>query len=125
MQHHNPQSHPHGNATHSHLRLRDSHDAHILFQAVRQGHLPLIRKRLTGPEQQALHAGQVFVWADREGSLERWTDGHNWSPSRVRGPFLMYDEMPEDTDAFLRRKAQQKAGERSVLVTGGLHAAVS
>ncbi|KAG8950237.1 hypothetical protein FRC04_007871 [Tulasnella sp. 424] len=114
MQHHNPQSHPHGNATHSHLRLRDSHDAHILFQAVRQGHLPLIRKRLTGPEQQALHAGQVFVWADREGSLERWTDGHNWSPSRVRGPFLMYDEMPEDTDAFLRRKAQQKAGERRV-----------
>ncbi|KAG8951075.1 hypothetical protein FRC00_007440, partial [Tulasnella sp. 408] len=114
MQHHNPQTHPHGNATHSHLRLRDSHDAHILFQAVRQGHLPLIRKRLTGPEQQALHAGQVFVWADREGSLERWTDGHNWSPSRVRGPFLMYDEMPEDTDAFLRRKAQQKAGERRV-----------
>ncbi|KAG8982541.1 hypothetical protein FRB90_006710, partial [Tulasnella sp. 427] len=114
MQHHNPQTHPHGNATHSCLRLRDSHDAHVLFQAVRQGHLPLIRKRLTGPEQQALHAGQVFVWADREGSLERWTDGHNWSPSRVRGPFLMYDEMPEDTEALFRRKAQQKAGERRV-----------
>ncbi|KAG8905220.1 hypothetical protein FRB99_000439 [Tulasnella sp. 403] len=104
---------PHGNATHSNLRLRDAHDAHVLFQAVRQGILPLIRKRLTGPEQQALHAGQVFVWADREGSLERWTDGHNWSPSRVRGPFLMYDEMPEDTEAFLRRK-QQKNGERRV-----------
>ncbi|KIO15589.1 hypothetical protein M407DRAFT_63353, partial [Tulasnella calospora MUT 4182] len=62
------------------------------FHAVRQGYLPLIRKRLTGPEQQAIHAGQVFVWTDREGSLERWTDSHNWSPSRVRGSFLMYEE---------------------------------
>ncbi|KAG8854819.1 hypothetical protein FRB96_007348 [Tulasnella sp. 330] len=107
-------AHIHGNATHSNLRLRDAQDAHVLFQAVRQGHLQLIRKRLTPPEQQALHAGQVFVWADREGSLERWTDGHNWSPSRVRGPFLMYDEMPEDTEAFLRRKQMQKSGERRV-----------
>ncbi|KAG8953754.1 hypothetical protein FRC00_006174 [Tulasnella sp. 408] len=114
MQHHNQQTRSLDNATHSHLRLRDSHDAHILFQAVRQGHLPFIRKRLTRPEQQALHAGQVFVWADREGSFERWTDGHDWGSARVRGPFLVYDEVLEDTDAFWRRKAQQMAGERSV-----------
>ncbi|KAG9024249.1 hypothetical protein FS837_005437, partial [Tulasnella sp. UAMH 9824] len=109
MQYHNQQTLSLDNATHSHLRLRDSRDAHILFQAVRQGHLPHIRKRLTHSRQQALHTGQVFVWADREGSLERWTDGHDWGSARVRGPFLVYDEVFEDTDAFLRRKVQQKA----------------
>ncbi|KAG8965312.1 hypothetical protein FRC03_000696 [Tulasnella sp. 419] len=119
----------HGHSTHSRLRLRDANDAHVLFQAVRQGHFQLIRKRLTGPEQQSLHPGHVYVWADREGALERWTDGHCWSPSRVRGPFLMYDEMPsnESQDAFLRRKksigekrTKQPRKKRLPALPGGL-----
>ncbi|KAG8896403.1 hypothetical protein FRC00_005997, partial [Tulasnella sp. 408] len=114
MHYRNQQTRSLDNATHSHLRLRDSHDAHILFQAVHQGHLPLIRKRLTRPEQQALHAGQVFIWADRAGSLEQWTDGHDWGSAQVKGPFLVYDEVFESTDIFLRQNAQQMAGERSV-----------
>jgi len=55
-------------------------DAHVLFEAVRQGHLPMIRRRLSGGERAQLRSGDVFVWeeAAHKGGLERWTDGRKW-----------------------------------------------
>ena len=55
-------------------------DAHVLFEAVRQGHLPMIRRRLSGGERAQLRSGDVFVWeeAPHKGGLERWTDGRKW-----------------------------------------------
>ncbi|KAF8313292.1 Gti1/Pac2 family-domain-containing protein [Cantharellus anzutake] len=68
--------------------------AHVLFEAVRLGHLPMIRRRLTGTERAQLQSGDVFVWeeASHKGGLERWTDGRKWSASRMREPFLFYEE---------------------------------
>ncbi|KAG9018021.1 hypothetical protein FRB90_012629 [Tulasnella sp. 427] len=110
MQHYNSQIHPVCNAAHSCLRLRNAHDVHVLFEAVRQGRLPIIRRQPSQLERKSLHAGQVFVWLDGEGSLQRWKDGHHWNPTIIRGPFLTYDEISADSEVLLRQKAQQKAG---------------
>lgn len=74
--------------------IRTAQDAHRVFEAVRQGIYPLIRRRLSPSERDLLASGQVFVWeeaptgaaAGDEASattsgLERWTDGRRWSAS--------------------------------------------
>jgi len=52
-----------------------------VFEAVRLGILPLIKRRLTSEERDYLTSGNVFVWeeAEHKGGLERWTDGRRWS----------------------------------------------
>jgi hypothetical protein len=60
--------------------IRDANDAFLVFEAVRQGLLPLRRHRLSQTERDHLDGGQVFVWtesSDADG-LERWTDGRKW-----------------------------------------------
>ena len=78
----------HGNPQPPSFIVRSDHpplDAHVLFEAVRLGHLPMIRRRLTGTERSALQSGDVFVWeeASHKGGLERWTDGRKWCVSSV------------------------------------------
>lgn len=60
--------------------VRNASDAHIVFEAVRLGILPMIKRRLAPSERDILRSGEVFVWeeAEHKGSLERWTDGRRW-----------------------------------------------
>ena len=46
--------------------LRDARDAHVVFEAVRLGVLPLITRRLTAGEREQLASGNVFVWEEAE-----------------------------------------------------------
>ncbi|KZO92431.1 hypothetical protein CALVIDRAFT_305932 [Calocera viscosa TUFC12733] len=86
--------------THSFLQIRNAHEAHIVMEAVRRGHLPLISRRLSTKERQELiKHGAVFVWEESDyrggvdrGGIERWTDGCKWSQSRMHEPFLLYEE---------------------------------
>lgn len=63
-------------ATHSRLHVRDAHDAHVLFEAVRQGFLKPVTRRLNEMER-SLHvrSGAIFVWVEGEddAGLKRWT----------------------------------------------------
>ncbi|KAF9532155.1 Gti1/Pac2 family-domain-containing protein [Crepidotus variabilis] len=87
--------------THSRLHLRDAHDAHVVFEAVRQGFLIPVARRLNEMERSNLvRSGAVFVWfeAEDDTGLMRWTDGRAWGQSRMREPYLFYDEKtPYDT----------------------------
>ncbi|CAA7271488.1 unnamed protein product [Cyclocybe aegerita] len=87
-------------ATHPRLHLRDAHDAHAIFEAVRQGFLMPIVRRLNEMERATLvRSGAIFVWFETEddAGLKRWTDGRVWGQSRMREPYLFYDEkMPYD-----------------------------
>ncbi|KAF9052995.1 Gti1/Pac2 family-domain-containing protein [Panaeolus papilionaceus] len=87
-------------ATHQRLHVRDAQDAHALFEAVRQGFLPHITRRLNEIERATLvRSGAIFVWfeSDDDSGLKRWTDGRVWGQSRMREPYLFYDEkMPYD-----------------------------
>ncbi|KAJ7510142.1 Gti1/Pac2 family-domain-containing protein [Mycena galericulata] len=82
-------------ATHPRLHVRDAHDAHVVFEATRQGFLRPITRRLDENERASLvRSGAVFVWeqSDHAPGLKRWTDGRVWSQSRMREPYLFYDE---------------------------------
>lgn len=73
--------------THSRLHVRDTRDAHTVFEAVRKGLLRPIRHRLSQTERSAhIHSGAIFVWeeSDDETGLKRWTDGRVWTQSRMR-----------------------------------------
>ncbi|KAG8812269.1 hypothetical protein FRC17_002108, partial [Serendipita sp. 399] len=121
---------PPAHFTHPRLQIRTAQDAHRVFEAVRLGILPLIRRRLSPSERDLLASGQVFVWeeaptgaASGEDSsqttsgLERWTDGRRWSQSRMREPFLFYEEKiqttPEEKQAKADRRARKASGSDS------------
>ena len=63
-------------ATHPRLHLRDAHDAHVVFEAVRQGFLSPVSRRLNEMERNNLvRSGAIFVWfeAEDDSGLMRWT----------------------------------------------------
>ena len=80
-----PNSHPH-----SHFYPQE---------AVRIGALPLVTRRLTDQERSYwIRSGSIFVWkeSDDDTGIKRWTDGICWSQSRMREPFLFYEEKQTD-----------------------------
>ncbi|KAF8891223.1 Gti1/Pac2 family-domain-containing protein [Infundibulicybe gibba] len=86
-------------ATHPRLHVRDAHDAHIVFEAVRQGFLRPVVRRLNEMERATqVRSGAIFVWVECEddAGLKRWTDGRVWGQSRMREPYLFYDEKLAD-----------------------------
>ncbi|VDB82857.1 unnamed protein product [Peniophora sp. CBMAI 1063] len=92
--------------THPRLHVRDARDAHTVFEAVRLGILRPIQRRLNEMERASfIQSGTIFVWEESEDDLglKRWTDGRVWSQSRMREPFLFYDEKIEDTGAQVPR----------------------
>lgn len=73
--------------THPRLHVRDARDAHVVFEAVRQGRLKPVQRRLNELERSTyITSGSLFVWeeSDDEMGLKRWTDGRVWSQSRMR-----------------------------------------
>jgi Gti1/Pac2 family transcription factor len=71
------------------VRLRTVNDALKVFHAVAQGHLPMIVRRLDFEERKGIKSGNIYVWEERNAStsrtglgIERWTDGHQYTPSR-------------------------------------------
>ncbi|PSR81502.1 hypothetical protein PHLCEN_2v6360 [Hermanssonia centrifuga] len=81
--------------THPRLHVRDARDAHTVFEAVRQGMLKPVVRRLNELERATyIQSGAIFVWeeSDDEMGLKRWTDNRAWSQSRMREPYLFYDE---------------------------------
>ncbi|KZT51276.1 hypothetical protein CALCODRAFT_145878 [Calocera cornea HHB12733] len=105
--------------THSYLQIRNAHEAHIVMEAVRRGHLPLITRRLSTKERQDLIAhGAVFVWEESDyrggvdrGGIERWTDGCKWSQSRMHEPFLLYEEKAEVPKEESEKLSGDKKGD--------------
>ncbi|KAG9101890.1 hypothetical protein FRC06_002504 [Ceratobasidium sp. 370] len=109
---------PRSRATHPNLHIRTAHDAHLVFEAVRRGLMPMITHRLSAADRDLLRSGEVFCWeeADYKGGLERWTDGRKWSQSRMREPFLFYTEnvmmTPEEKEAKAARRARKPSDLR-------------
>ena len=73
------------------VHIRTVADAHKLFYAVELGRLPKIEKRLDAHERAALRPGNVYVWEEKPPNadnyavtMERFTEGKAWTPSRVR-----------------------------------------
>ncbi|KAL1914306.1 uncharacterized protein VTP21DRAFT_8999 [Calcarisporiella thermophila] len=73
--------------------VKTPRDAILLFEACRRGILRRVQRRLSDKERGVIRSGAVFVWDEQEAGMRRWTDGMNWSPSRVSGSFLSYREL--------------------------------
>jgi len=88
----------------------------VVFEAVRLGILPILDRRLSAAERDALRPGYVFVWEEGEHKqgLERWTDGRRWSQSRLRNEFLYYDEKI----AISQEEREMKAARRAEYTNG-------
>lgn len=71
-------------------------DALILLEATRIGMIPRVKRRLNGLERKYIRPNSVFAWNETECGMKRWTDGKNWSPSKVSGPFLIYRELDDN-----------------------------
>ncbi|KAF5315538.1 hypothetical protein D9611_004872 [Ephemerocybe angulata] len=87
-------------ATHPRIHVRDARDAHTVFEAVRLNYLRPVVRRLNEMERATyVRSGALFVWieCDDDAGLKRWTDGRVWGQSRMREPYLFYDEkLPYD-----------------------------
>ncbi|KZV99392.1 hypothetical protein EXIGLDRAFT_698846 [Exidia glandulosa HHB12029] len=80
-------------------------EAKLVVHGVVCGYLPKIEWRLSAEERRDIRPGDVFVWEDHAAnadtggtSLERWTDGRHWGPSRMRDEFLFYYERESESD---------------------------
>ncbi|CAE6468903.1 unnamed protein product [Rhizoctonia solani] len=91
---------PRTRATHQRLRIRNAHDAQMVFEAVRLGRLPMVTQRLSIVDCDLLRPGQVYCWEQENGEagIERWTDGRRWGASRARDNFLFYIESPTTSE---------------------------
>ena len=90
-------------ATHQRLHVRDAHDAHVVFEAVRQGFLKPVTRRLNEMER-AMHvrSGAIFVWVECEddAGLKRWTGTYTHPPPRslLLTNFVHHHQMAECGD---------------------------
>lgn len=67
-------------------------DALLVLEATRLNILPKVKRRLNDTERKNITAGSVFAWNETECGMKRWTDGKTWLASKVKGPFLTYQE---------------------------------
>lgn len=64
-----------------------------LLEMVIEGVLPRVTQRLTDREKEEIRVGSIFVYEEKESSISRWTDGREWSTSKIRGRSLCYNEI--------------------------------
>ncbi|KAK4114101.1 hypothetical protein N656DRAFT_705738, partial [Canariomyces notabilis] len=77
--------------------IADGMDACALIMACVQGRYRAATRRPREHERERLVvSGNIFVYKrDKNTNLTRWTDGVNWSPSRLQGPFIFYREIQD------------------------------
>lgn len=74
--------------------IESTQDALIIFEACNLGILRRVKRRLGDEERKlCVRPGAVFVYDENESGIKRWTDGREWSPSRILGNFLVYREL--------------------------------
>jgi len=91
--------------------IENSKDGLILFQAVKDGLLPSVQRRFTVEQRMQIKSGSIFIFNETESNIKRWTDGRNWTPSRVLGDFLVYRELEKNIE---RAKRDKKIVKRNI-----------
>ncbi|KAF8472516.1 gluconate transport inducer 1/Pac2, partial [Kalaharituber pfeilii] len=84
-------------------------DALILVQRCLQGLLqPITRRPHDRERTELVQPGNVFVYTESESGIKRWTDGVNWSPSRILNNFLVYRELDKAFPPGEKKKAAKR-----------------
>ncbi|KAG9252780.1 Gti1/Pac2 family-domain-containing protein, partial [Emericellopsis atlantica] len=94
-------------------------DALILFEACLSGKFNHCPRRPHDRERpQLIKSGHIFVYEEESSGIKRWTDGVNWSPSRILNNFLVYREIipsnnPGEKKRALKNKSENGSNRRS------------
>ncbi|KAK3375444.1 Gti1/Pac2 family-domain-containing protein, partial [Podospora didyma] len=92
-----------------HGYVRTTMDALILFEACLSGQLSHVSRRPHDRERADLIiSGNTFIYEEHASGIKRWTDGFNWSPSRILGNFLIYRELERAFAPGEKKKALKK-----------------
>lgn len=69
---------------------------------------PITRRPHDRERTSLVKSGNVFVYTESDAGIKRWTDGINWSPSRILNNFLVYREMDKAFPPGEKKKATKK-----------------
>ena len=84
-------------------------DALVLFEACLMGRMNHVPRRPHDRERDDLiRSGNVFIYEEHSSGIKRWTDGYNWSPSRILNNFLIYRELEKAFAPGEKKKALKK-----------------
>lgn len=75
--------------------INNYEEAILLIHAIRLGAMPLVTQRLSNEEREQIESGSIFCFIENVDGMKRWTDGRIWSPSKICGEFLVYQEVPK------------------------------
>ncbi|KAK4179795.1 Gti1/Pac2 family-domain-containing protein [Triangularia setosa] len=100
--------------------VHDTGSALCLMEAVLRGLLPHCKRRPHDKErEQCIRSGHVFIYEEGASGIKRWTDGRNWSPSRIVGNFLVYREVTPkastNNGSGQKKKVAKKTESRAVI----------
>ncbi|KZO92278.1 hypothetical protein CALVIDRAFT_601621 [Calocera viscosa TUFC12733] len=88
--------------------LHDTRDALVVVQAVRDGLLPALDRRLTRDESiNLVKSGHLFIFHEGESGIKRWTDSYKWTDSRIKHNYLIYAQ--KESNANERGAAEMPA----------------
>lgn len=89
-------------------------DALILFQAAISGTKAQVSRRPHDRERvDLIRSGNIFIFNEETSGVKRWTDGVAWSPSRIKGNFLLYRELESPLGATDKKKSVKKGSSTS------------
>jgi len=69
-------------------------EAILIVHTVRLGLFETMTRRLNNEERDGIESGDIFCFIENDHGMRRWTDGRVWSPSKISGEFLIYQEVP-------------------------------
>lgn len=94
--------------------VKCSIDAVKLIEACLQHRLQRIQRRPDENERpRIISNGATFIFDESTTGILRWTDDKNWSPSRVRGNFMLYRELDATVPPGEKKKALKRTSPSS------------
>ncbi|KAI5151410.1 Gti1/Pac2 family transcription factor [Enteropsectra breve] len=96
-----------------HGYINNYEEAVMVVHAARIGTLDLTIARLNAEERERIESGDIFIFIENDHGMKRWTDGRIWSPSKICGEFLIYQEVPRhlSKNSIKKRKEIEKVME--------------
>lgn len=102
--------------------IQTTWDALLIFESCLSGTLNHIPRRPHDKERtELIKSGFVFVYEEHSSGIKRWTDGVNWSPSRIMNNFLVYRELNRPFPPGEKKKALKRNQRRSPEISTGMN----
>jgi Gti1/Pac2 family transcription factor len=106
--------------------IQSTWDALLVFECSLSGLLFHVPRRPHNEERaELIKSGYNFVYEEHSSGIKRWTDGVNWSPSRIMNNFLVYRELNRSFPPGEKKKALKRNQRRSPEAGGGIKKSAS